>query len=96
MLYWIITDSYLQVKQGKLREISDKNKKAALAATESVSNVMTDELNERANEVFAAQKKLEKEARGLQTNTAHFAKQSQQWLEMIKTFNNSLKVCCLI
>mmetsp|Transcript_6380 Transcript_6380/g.16098 ORF Transcript_6380/g.16098 Transcript_6380/m.16098 type:complete len:139 (-) Transcript_6380:372-788(-) len=80
-----------QVKQGKLREIGDQNKKAVLAASDSVANVLTDGLNERVHQVFAAQKKLEKEAKGLQTNTAHFAKQSQQWLDMIKTFNSSLK-----
>lgn len=42
-------------------------------------------------QVFAAQRKLEKEVKGLQTNTAHFARQSGQWLDMIKTFNQSLK-----
>ncbi len=83
----------LQVKQVKIREINDQSKKALLASSDSVANVMTDNLNEKVREVFNAQKKLEKEAKGLQTNTAHFAKQSQQWLDMIKTFNSSLKVC---
>jgi hypothetical protein len=43
-----------------------------------VSNVMNDSLVERANEVFAAQRKLEKEVKGLQTNTAHFSRQTGQ------------------
>jgi hypothetical protein len=85
----------MQVKQLKIRDINDQNRKAVLASSDSVANVMTDNLNEKVREVFNAQKKLEKEVKGLQTNTAHFAKQSQQWLDMIRTFNSSLKVSIL-
>eukprot|EP00285_Hemiselmis_virescens_P011307 CAMPEP_0173381568 /NCGR_PEP_ID=MMETSP1356-20130122/3961_1 /TAXON_ID=77927 ORGANISM="Hemiselmis virescens, Strain PCC157" /NCGR_SAMPLE_ID=MMETSP1356 /ASSEMBLY_ACC=CAM_ASM_000847 /LENGTH=119 /DNA_ID=CAMNT_0014335445 /DNA_START=237 /DNA_END=593 /DNA_ORIENTATION=- len=80
-----------QAKQGLLKVVTEDNKRAALAATDTVSNVMGDALAERATEVFAAQRKLEKEVKGLQTNTAHFSKQSGQWLDMVKKFNRSLK-----
>lgn len=91
MLSALVKES--QAKQAKLKASNDGNRKQALAATESVANLMTDNVQESVNEVYAAQNKLEKEVKGLQTNTAHFAKQTYQWLEMIKTFNGSLKVC---
>eukprot|EP00283_Hemiselmis_rufescens_P011543 CAMPEP_0173420378 /NCGR_PEP_ID=MMETSP1357-20121228/1889_1 /TAXON_ID=77926 /ORGANISM="Hemiselmis rufescens, Strain PCC563" /LENGTH=115 /DNA_ID=CAMNT_0014383159 /DNA_START=229 /DNA_END=573 /DNA_ORIENTATION=+ len=80
-----------QAKQGLLKQVSDENRRAALAASDTACNVMGDALAERADEVFAAQRKLEKEVKGLQTNTAHFAKQSGQWLDMVRKFNTSLK-----
>ena len=81
-----------QAKQAKLREINDQNRKAALAATESVVNLMADSIGDSVADVFVAEKKLEKETKGLQTNTAHFAKQTHQWLDMMKQFNTNLKV----
>eukprot|EP00918_Siedleckia_nematoides_P064199 GHVU01139577.1.p1 GENE.GHVU01139577.1~~GHVU01139577.1.p1 ORF type:complete len:135 (-),score=44.29 GHVU01139577.1:552-956(-) len=91
MLSALVKES--QAKQAKLKALNDSNRKEALAATESVANLMTDSVQESVNEVYAAQNKLEKEVKGLQTNTAHFAKQTYQWLEMIKSFNGSLKDC---
>ena len=93
MLSAIVKES--QGKQAKIKARNDRNRKEAMAATESVVNLMTDNVRERVNEVFASQNKLEKEVRGLQTNTAHFAKQTYQWLEMVKSFNGSLKVLCV-
>ena len=93
MLSAIVKES--QGKQAKIKARNDRNRKEAMAATESVVNLMTDNVRERVNEVFASQNKLEKEVRGLQTNTAHFAKQTYQWLEMVKSFNVSLKVLCV-
>jgi predicted nucleic acid-binding Zn-ribbon protein len=81
-----------QAKQAKLKEINDQNRKAALAATESVVNLMGDSIGDSMADVFVAEKKLEKEAKGLQTNTAHFSRQTHQWLDMVKQFNNNLKV----
>jgi hypothetical protein len=90
MLSAIVKES--QAKQLKIKARNDRNRKEAMAATESVTNLMTENVQDSVNEVYAAQSKLEKEVKGLQTNTAHFAKQTYQWLEMIKTFNGSLKV----
>jgi biogenesis of lysosome-related organelles complex 1 subunit 1 len=94
MLSALVKES--QAKQAKLKALNDGNRKQALAATESVANLMTDNVQGSVNEVYAAQNKLEKELKGLQTNTAHFAKQTYQWLEMIKTFNGSLKACVCV
>mmetsp|Transcript_59405 Transcript_59405/g.139963 ORF Transcript_59405/g.139963 Transcript_59405/m.139963 type:complete len:159 (-) Transcript_59405:259-735(-) len=80
-----------QSKQSKLKDINEQNRKEALAATETVANLVTDGVTTNVTEVFATQKKLEKEVKGLQTNTSHFAKQTRQWLEMIDDFNNNLK-----
>mmetsp|Transcript_68628 Transcript_68628/g.143201 ORF Transcript_68628/g.143201 Transcript_68628/m.143201 type:complete len:159 (-) Transcript_68628:55-531(-) len=80
-----------QSKQAKLKEINDQNRREALGATETVANMMSDTVTCNVDEVFAAQKKLEKEVKGLQTNTSHFAKQTRQWVEMIDEFNTNLK-----
>ena len=44
------------------------------------------------SEVFTNQKQLEVEAKNLQTQSAKYAKQTSQWLAMIDSFNNALKV----
>mmetsp|Transcript_16461 Transcript_16461/g.33793 ORF Transcript_16461/g.33793 Transcript_16461/m.33793 type:complete len:158 (-) Transcript_16461:54-527(-) len=80
-----------QVKQLKLKEVNEQNRKEALAATETVANLVTDPVTTNVSEVFATQRKLEMEVKGLQTNTSHFAKQTRQWLEMIDDFNANLK-----
>jgi len=46
----------------------------------------------RVSEVFTNQKLLETEAKNLQTQSAKYAKQTAQWLTMIDSFNNALKV----
>ena len=46
----------------------------------------------RVSEVFTNQKQLEVEAKNLQTQSAKYAKQTSQWLSMIDSFNNALKV----
>ncbi|EKX52212.1 hypothetical protein GUITHDRAFT_92388 [Guillardia theta CCMP2712] len=78
-------------KQAKIREMNDNNRKEALAATETVTNLMTDSVQSSMLEVFAAQKKLEKEVKGLQSNTHHFSRQTHQWYDMITEFNGGLK-----
>jgi hypothetical protein len=42
--------------------------------------------------VFAQQKKLEMEAKTLQAQANRFVKQTTQWLTLVDTFNQSLKV----
>merc|ERR1712216_913592 len=71
MLSAIVKES--QGKQAKIKARNDRNRKEAMAATESVVNLMTDNVRERVNEVFATQ--------------------TYQWLEMVKSFNGSLKDC---
>ena len=44
------------------------------------------------SEGFTNQKQLEVEAKNLQTQSAKYAKQTSQWLSMIDSFNNALKV----
>mmetsp|Transcript_30390 Transcript_30390/g.47607 ORF Transcript_30390/g.47607 Transcript_30390/m.47607 type:complete len:145 (-) Transcript_30390:84-518(-) len=78
-------------KQSKLKEVNEQYRKEALGAIETATNLSTDNVSESVNEVFATQRKLEKEVKGLQTNTAHFARQTHQWLDMIHGFNGSLK-----
>ena len=44
------------------------------------------------SEAFSNQRLLETEAKNLQAQSAKYAKQTSQWLVMIDSFNNALKV----
>ena len=59
MLSAIVKES--QAKQLKIKARNDRNRKEAMAATESVTNLMTENVQDSVNEVYAAQSKLEKE-----------------------------------
>jgi hypothetical protein len=92
MLSALVKEHQAKQSVSQVREICEANRKDALAATETYVNVATNTVNEEVAQVYAAQKKLEKEVKGLQTNTAHFGKQTMQWLDMIREFNGSLTV----
>jgi hypothetical protein len=92
MLSHMVKEHQAKQAASHVREICEVNRKEALAATETFVNMTTNSVSEEVGQVYAAQKKLEKEVKGLQTNTAHFGKQTMQWLEMIREFNGSLTV----
>lgn len=92
MLSHMVKEHQAKQAASHVREICEVNRKEALAATETFANMTTNSVSEEVGQVYAAQKKLEKEVKGLQTNTAHFGKQTMQWLEMIREFNGSLTV----
>lgn len=52
-------------KQAKLKKMNYYNRKEALTATESMANLMTNNVQVSVNEVCAARIKLEKEVRSL-------------------------------
>ena len=43
-------------------------------------------------QIFTNERKLEAETRALQSQSAKFAKQTQQWLQLVDNFNIALKV----
>ena len=45
----------------------------------------------RVAQAYLNEKKLDSEARLLQQNAANFAKQAQQWLQLVENFSSALK-----
>ena len=58
----------------------------------NVTEKMVDSVNQGVAHVFANQRKLESEARKLQSETARFARQTNQWLQLVDNFNIDIKV----
>lgn len=52
-----------------------------------------DHLNVGVAQAYLNQKRLDLEAKNLNTNANNFNKQTQQWLQLIENFTSSLKVC---
>jgi biogenesis of lysosome-related organelles complex 1 subunit 1 len=50
------------------------------------------DLNSGVATVFDNQKKIELEAKKLQSQVAKFSKQTSQWLQLVEEFNTALKV----
>lgn len=55
-----------------------------------------DHLNVGVAQAYLNQKRLDLEAKNLNTNANNFNKQTQQWLSLIENFTSSLKVCWLL
>ena len=51
-----------------------------------------DHLNVGVAQAYLNQKRLDQEAKNLNTNANNFNKQTQQWLTLIENFTSSLKV----
>ena len=48
--------------------------------------------NKRVSEAFVNQKKIDAKVKQLNLNTNQFIKQSQQWIQLLESFNTALKV----
>jgi len=68
-----------------------KKRKQVVSSISNVSSALLDSVNTEVSSIFNNQKKLEAEAKALQTATQKFSKQTNQWLTIIDNFNNSLK-----
>lgn len=55
-----------------------------------------DHLNVGVAQAYLNQKRLDLEAKNLNTNANNFNKQTQQWLQLIENFTSSLKVCMTV
>eukprot|EP00275_Glaucocystis_incrassata_P001229 EC122259.1.p1 GENE.EC122259.1~~EC122259.1.p1 ORF type:complete len:126 (+),score=17.84 EC122259.1:91-468(+) len=89
MLSKIVKDH--QARQSNLQKEREAKKRAAIASVSAVSSALLDEVNIRVAEVFATQRKIELEARNVQSQAARFARQTQQWLTLVDGFNEALK-----
>lgn len=57
-----------------------------------ISTIKVDHLNVGVAQAYLNQKRLDQEAKNLNTNANNFNKQTQNWLTLIENFTSSLKV----
>ena len=73
-----------RIKQEKLRQESTK-------AAANLTNALVDHLNVGVAQAYINQKRLDAEAKRLHANATEFAHQTQNWISLVDSFNNSLK-----
>ncbi len=89
MLSRIVKDH--QEKQALFRGQQDKRRKAALIAVQKCSNAMVDSLNSSVEKAYDNQRKLDSEAKALQSHSSRYIKQTTQWLNLVEGFHKNLK-----
>eukprot|EP01100_Stratorugosa_tubuloviscum_P014252 TRINITY_DN749_c0_g2_i6.p1 TRINITY_DN749_c0_g2~~TRINITY_DN749_c0_g2_i6.p1 ORF type:complete len:130 (-),score=55.03 TRINITY_DN749_c0_g2_i6:55-444(-) len=80
-----------QIRQEQLREENEKLKKEATESINSLSSNLLDSINGGVATVFLNQRKLEREAIGLNEEAQRFHRQTTRWLTLLDSFNKSLK-----
>ncbi|XP_031640274.1 biogenesis of lysosome-related organelles complex 1 subunit 1 [Contarinia nasturtii] len=80
-----------QVKQAQKKEQLDQNRKEAIAASSELTQSLVDHLNVGVAQAYLNQKRLDAEAKQLHTSATNFAKQTQQWMNLIEGFSSALK-----
>jgi len=66
-------------------------RKEALSAATNLTTALVDHLNVGVAQAYLNQKRLASEAKQLHLNATNFSKQTTAWLQLIDSFNNSLK-----
>ncbi|KAK9886023.1 hypothetical protein WA026_014809 [Henosepilachna vigintioctopunctata] len=80
-----------QNKQALKKEIQEIKRKEACAAANQLTQALVDHLNVGVAQAYLNQKKLDAEAKQLHTSAVNFSKQTQQWLNLVESFNGALK-----
>jgi len=80
-----------QIRQQAVRDENERLRKVAVGSVSAVTNGLLDSVNGGVAAIFANQKRLEAEARQLQTQATRFSKQTSQWISLVDSFNQSLK-----
>ena len=80
-----------QDRQALFREQQEKKRKAALASVQKCTSAMVDTLNAGVEKAYQNQKKLDNEARILQTQSVRYVKQTTDWLNLVEGFHKNLK-----
>ena len=80
-----------QERQALFRERQEKKRRVALDAVQKCSDAMVDSLNSSVEKAYENQRKLDREAKALQSHSARFIKQTTQWLNLVEGFHKNLK-----
>lgn len=80
-----------QMRQAKRREEQEMRRKDAVDSSNELTQALVDHLNVGVAQSYLNQKRLDAEAKQLHTGATNFAKQSQQWLQLIDNFSSALK-----
>jgi hypothetical protein len=73
------------------REVQEKRRKEACAAASALTGALVDHLNVGVAQAYLNQKRLDAEAKRLHSHAAEFAKQTHAWINLVDSFNSSLK-----
>ncbi|XP_069683692.1 biogenesis of lysosome-related organelles complex 1 subunit 1 isoform X1 [Periplaneta americana] len=80
-----------QVKQAARKEKQEQKRKEAVAAANNLTQALVDHLNVGVAQAYLNQKRLDAEAKQLHHSATNFAKQTQQWVSLVESFNGALK-----
>jgi len=80
-----------QARQVVRKEQQEIKRKEALTAANNLTTALVDHLNVGVAQAYLNQKRLDSEAKQLHLNATNFSKQTTAWLQLIDSFNNSLK-----
>jgi len=80
-----------QGQQAVRKEQQEVKRKDALQSAGQLTTALVDHLNVGVAQAYLNQKRLDSEAKQLHLNATNFAKQTTAWLQMIESFNNSIK-----
>ncbi|XP_075166712.1 biogenesis of lysosome-related organelles complex 1 subunit 1 [Haematobia irritans] len=80
-----------QAKQAKRKQEQEIRRKEAIEASNDLTKALVEHLNVGVAQAYLNQKKLDAEAKQLHVGATNFAKQTQQWLQLIDNFSSALK-----
>lgn len=80
-----------QARQVVRKEQQETKRKEALTAANNLTTALVDHLNVGVAQAYLNQKRLDSEAKQLHLNATNFSKQTTAWLQLIDSFNSSLK-----
>ncbi|CAO3648720.1 unnamed protein product [Cunninghamella echinulata] len=80
-----------QQKQAENKRYNDQLRKEALETTHSLTNSISNHVNQGVSTMFTRQKALEQESKELVILTSKYTKQTNQWLTLVNDFNDALK-----
>ncbi|XP_068082381.1 biogenesis of lysosome-related organelles complex 1 subunit 1 isoform X3 [Anabrus simplex] len=80
-----------QIKQAVRKEKQEQKRKEAVAAANNLTQALVDHLNVGVAQAYLNQKRLDAEAKQLHHSATNFAKQTQQWVSLVESFNSALK-----
>jgi hypothetical protein len=79
-----------QVKQQTRKEEIEKKRQEALESATNLTSLLVDHLNEGVAQAYLNQRKLDAEAKQLQTNVTQFSKLAGQWMTLMENMNKAV------